>query len=89
MPSLIERLTGRKEKTSEDPVCPDHSVPMLLRGKLGRPARFHDQTSSEYTLIYFCPVEDCANQETRTVRRNQAAVPGAQPERPAYARRNG
>lgn len=88
MPTLIERLTGRKSKSSEVPVCPEHDVPMLLRGKLGRPARFHDQTASEYTLIYFCPVQDCANQEMRDVVRNQAAVPGAQPDRPTYARRN-
>lgn len=69
-------------------MCPDHNTQMLLRGKLGRPARFHDQTASEYTLIYFCPQNDCAYQEERTVRRNQAAVPGAQPDRPSYARRN-
>lgn len=88
MPTLIERLTGRKSKTSGIPVCPDHDTQMLMRGKLGRPARFHDQTASEYTLIYFCPVPDCANQAERTVRRNQAAVPGAQPDRPSYARKN-
>lgn len=88
MPTLIERLTGRRSKESETPVCRDHDMQMLLRGKLGRPSRFHDQTGSEYTLIYFCPVPDCANQDERTVRRNQASVPGAQPDRPSYARRN-
>lgn len=88
MPSLIERLTGKRSKESDVPVCPDHDTQMLLRGKLGRPTRFHDQTASEYTLIYYCPVPDCAYQEDRTVRRNQASVPGAQPDRPSYARRN-
>lgn len=88
MPSLIERITGRRSASPESPVCPDHDREMLLRGKIGRPARFHDQTASEYTLIYFCPEPDCAQQEMRVVRRNQAAVPGAQPDRPAYARRN-
>lgn len=89
MPTLIERLTGKRSKTSEVPVCPDHNTQLLLRGKLGRPARFHDQTSSEYTLIYHCPERGCAYQEQRVVRRNQAAVPGAQPDRPSYSRRNG
>ncbi len=87
MPSLIERLTGKRSKKSETPVCPDHNTQMLLRGKLGRPSRFHDQTGSEYTLIYYCPAHGCAYEEERDVRRNQSAVPGAQPDRPGYARR--
>lgn len=89
MPSLIERITGRREKGDEIPVCPDHKVDMLLRGKLGRPTRFSKQSVSEYKLIYFCPVTGCSNTEERDVRRIQAAVPGAQPERPAFSRRNG
>lgn len=70
------------------PVCPDHGVDLLLRGKLGRPTRFSKQSVSDYTLIYFCPVKGCAHTEEREVRRNQAAVPGAQPERPSFSRRN-
>lgn len=69
-------------------MCPDHNRQLLLRGKLGRPTRFHDQTASEYTLIYQCPEVGCAYQEEQSVRRNQAAVPGAQPDRPSYSRRN-
>lgn len=88
MPSQIERLTSRVDIHSDVPVCPDHDRPMLMRGKVGRPTQYHDQTGSEYTVIYFCPVEDCANQESREVRRNQAAVPGAAPGRPSYSRRN-
>ncbi len=85
---MIERITGRREKDSGIPVCPEHGVEMLMRGKLGRPARFDDQTASEYTLLYVCPTADCAYQESRSVLRNQAAVPGAQPERPKFSRRN-
>lgn len=88
MPTLIEKLTGKRSATSEVPVCPDHNTQMLLRGKVGRATRFHDQTGSEYTLIYYCPEHGCAEQESRDVRRNQASVPGAQPDRPGYARRN-
>lgn len=88
MPSLLERITGRREKDSGVPVCPDHHVEMLLRGKLGRPARFADQTASEYTLVYMCPEPDCDEKAERSVLRNQVAVPGAQPDRPFFARRN-
>ncbi len=88
MPSMIERITGRREKDSGAPVCPEHGVELLLRGKLGRPARFADQTASEYKLLYVCPIADCDYQEARSVLRNQAAIPGAQPERPKFSRRN-
>lgn len=88
MPSLIERITGRREKDSGVPVCPDHQLEMVLRGKVGRPARFADQTASEYRLIYICPVPDCDEKADRPVLRNQAAVPGAAPERPVFSRRN-
>lgn len=88
MPSLIERITGRREKDSDAPVCPDHDVELLYRGKLGRPTRFAKQSVSEYKLIYFCPTKGCSYTEERDVRRNQASIPGAQPERPVFSRRN-
>lgn len=76
-------------RTVDDPAipnCPDHKVDMLLRGKMGRPARFNDQTEEEYTLVYFCPVQNCG--ETALVKRSaaQIPVPGEAPERPSYAR---
>lgn len=85
---MPDRFTGKRVYDSDIPVCPDHGLEMQLRGKLGRPARFHDQQSSEYTLIYYCPHPGCAYTESRDVRRTQVAVPGAQPDRPTYARRN-
>lgn len=88
MPSLIERITGRREKDTGVPVCPIHDMEMLLRGKIGRPARFDDQTASEYRLIYICPEVDCDEKADRPVIRSQAPVPGAQPDRPRFSRRN-
>lgn len=88
MPSLIDRIMGKKAEESEVPICPDHHVEMRLRGKLGRPSRFEDQSASEYTLIYYCPTPDCAQNAMKPVQRNQVAVPGIQPDRPDFSRRN-
>lgn len=69
------------------PHCPDHGVPMRLRGKMGRPARFEDQLQEEYTDIYFCPVHGCG-ESVLTQRKNaQIPVPGSAQPRPDYIRR--
>jgi hypothetical protein len=68
------------------PICPEHKVSMALRGKQGRPARFSAQTEEEYTAIYFCPVPDCNQTETRHVVRTQIPVPGEVPARPSFSR---
>lgn len=86
MPTLLDIIMGKKLEQPEVPVCPDHKIDMHLRGKLGRPTRFADQTSSEYDLLYFCPHETCAQTEMRTVRRSQIPVPGASPDRPEFTR---
>lgn len=88
MATVDTRLATQRINDDSTPVCPDHHVDLRLRGKIGRPARFHDQTLSEYTMIYVCPHDDCSYSESRTVQRNQAAIPGAAPERPAFARVN-
>lgn len=88
MPSLLDRFIGKKVQDPDIPVCPDHKIEMHLRGKLGRPSRFHDQQNQEYTLIYFCPEHGCSNTDTRSVRRTQISVPGAAPERPPFSRSN-
>ncbi|MGH2533876.1 MAG: hypothetical protein ACRDJW_16420 [Thermomicrobiales bacterium] len=84
---ILDVILRRDRVVPDIPECVDHHVQMRLRGKLGRPARFSDQTEEEYTLIYFCPVEGCNH--TAEVRRNasQIAVPGVPPERPSFARR--
>lgn len=70
------------------PVCPNHDVEMRLRGKMGKPTRFSDQSASEYTLIYFCPVEGCNNTDTRERQRLQIPAPDVAPERPIFSRVN-
>lgn len=82
---MVKRMFG----SSDDPlipVCPDHEVEMRLRGKMGKPTRFSDQTASEYTLIYFCPVEGCNRTATRERQRLQIPAPGVAPERPIFSR---
>lgn len=87
MPSLLDNLLGRNAKESEIPECPNHHVEMRLRGKLGTPTYFQEQTESDYTLIYFCPVEGCNETAGREHRRTQIPVPGAAPKRPQFSRR--
>lgn len=84
---LIDVIFRRERHEPPIPICPQHEVQMLLRGKQGRPTRFTDQTEEEYTLIYFCPIEGCNH--TAAVKRvkSQIPVPGEPPERPAFARR--
>ena len=68
------------------PLCPQHDVPMRLRGKLGRPARFESTLQEEYTLVYFCNVRGCG--ESTLVERTNSQIPApgfAQP-RPDYIR---
>ncbi|HVL23811.1 MAG TPA: hypothetical protein VM450_06980 [Thermomicrobiales bacterium] len=86
MPSLLDTILRRNVPEPTIPVCPMHHVEMRLRGKLGRPTRFADQTEQEYTLIYFCPVEGCNETDTRYNARTQIPVPGASPHRPLFSR---
>ncbi len=86
MPTLLDSILGRKVEEPAIPECPDHHIEMRLRGKLGRPTRFSDQTEEEYTLIYFCPEEGCNQTDTRVHRRTQIPVPGVTPHRPLFAR---
>ena len=87
MPSLLDVILRRNLVEPEIPVCPDHKREMLLRGKLGKPTRFTDQSEEEYTLIFYCPEPQC-NQTAERVRvRTQVPVPGESPGRPEFARR--
>ena len=87
MQRVLDIILRRDRVEPPIPVCPDHEVEMRLRGKLGRPTRFSDQTEEEYTLIYFCPVEGCNQTVHRPQVRTQIPVPGEPPERPLFARR--
>ncbi len=86
MPSLIDVIFRRVPVEPEIPVCPDHRIEMRLRGKLGKPTRFAEQAESEYTMIYFCPAEECNQTATRVRVRTQIPVPGESPERPTFSR---
>ena len=86
MPSLLDTILRRTQPEAPVPVCPVHDVEMRLRGKLGRPSRFADQTEEEYTVIYFCPVDKCNETATRANVRTQIPVPGASPHRPMFSR---
>jgi hypothetical protein len=86
MQRMLDIILGRERVVPEIPICPDHKVEMHLRGKLGRPTRFTSQTEEDYTLIYFCPVEECNQTDERERARTQIPVPGEPPERPAFAR---
>lgn len=89
---LLQRLLGfdpapkPRDEVDGVPMCDDHHVPMRLRGKLGRPTRFEDQTQEEYTLVYFCPVEGCNETAEVPQVRSQIPVAGAAPERPPFSR---
>lgn len=86
MPTLMDRILGREDNDPIIPDCPLHHKDMHLRGKLGRPSRFADQTEQEYTLVYYCPEEGCNETATRPLKRTQIPVPGASPERPLFSR---
>ncbi|MGI8477413.1 MAG: hypothetical protein ACR2OO_13735 [Thermomicrobiales bacterium] len=86
MNKVLDALFRRSVVVPEIPVCSDHKQEMRLRGKLGRPTRFSDQTEEEYTLIYFCPVEGCNHTAEVTRTKTQIPVPGESPERPSFSR---
>jgi hypothetical protein len=88
VPNLLDIIFRRNLDEPDVPVCPDHHVEMWLRGKLGRPSRFSDQTEEEYTLIYYCPEEGCNQTAERSQFRREIPVPGEPPARPAFARLN-
>jgi hypothetical protein len=86
MQRFIDTILRRQRPEPAIPHCPEHGIEMRLRGKMGRPARFSDQTEEEYTLIYFCPAPDCGQTATVDRKRSQIPVPGAPQSRPDYAR---
>jgi hypothetical protein len=88
---VLERLRGwvlgQPADEDEIPVCPDHRTQMVLFRKLGKPARFSDQETEAYDLIFRCPVPGCDNTALRQRFRTQIPVPGEVTDRPAWAER--
>ena len=72
---VLDWVFKREREKPDVPVCPNHDVPMQMRGVMGRPARFSYQTEETYTVIYFCPVPGCA--ETAEVQLAMTQIPGA------------
>ena len=87
MQRLLNTVLRRNQIEPATPLCPEHEVEMRLRGKMGRPARFEDQTQETYTLIYFCPVRGCGETVLKETSRSQIPVPGEPQPRPDYIRR--
>jgi hypothetical protein len=84
----VDWLLGR-EQPDDIPHCPDHDEPMELFKKVGKPARYNDQETETYSLLFRCPVPGCNQTAVREWRRTQIPVPGAAPPRPRWAlRRN-
>lgn len=87
MASLLDVILRRNLDESALPICPNHHIEMMLRGKMGRPSRFTGMSEEDYTLIYYCPVEGCNETAERTVTRRQIPVDGVPPKRPNYSRK--
>jgi hypothetical protein len=83
----VGRFFGNKPPTEEEPVCPVHNTPMVIRAKVGKPARFTNQQTQTYTLIFRCPVPQCDETKQITRQRYQVSVPGETLGRPDWAKR--
>lgn len=85
---ILDWVFNRKRVEPDVPLCPNHHTPMQMRGVIGRPTRFNYQTEETYTVIYFCPIQGCAETAETQLAMTQIPVPGAAPRRPDYARRD-
>lgn len=82
---MMRWVRGDETEQDEIPECADHHVPMVLFKKAGKPARFTDQETETYYLLFVCPVEGCGNSAERRRIRTQIPVPGERTERPDWA----
>jgi hypothetical protein len=85
---MIEWMRGDEPVQDDIPECRMHNVPMELFKKVGKPARFQDQETETYALLFRCPVPGCDETAERRRVRNQIPVPGERTARPAYAIRD-
>ena len=83
---LIAWVRGDAPIQDDIPECPAHHVPMELFKKVGKPARFTDQETESYDLLFRCPVPGCDETASRRRVRNQIPVPGETTDRPDWAR---
>lgn len=85
---VLDWVLKRERAKPAVPVCPNHRVPMQMRGVIGAPTRFSYQTEETYSVIFFCPVPGCNETAENQLSMTQIPVPGAAPRRPDYARRD-
>ena len=89
---MVARLLGFGKRDYEAearvPECPDHGTQMELYKKLGRPARYSDQETETYVLIFRCTDPGCDRTAERSRVRNQIPVPGENTERPSWVKRS-
>lgn len=88
MSKLMRWIRGAAIEEEQTPVCPDHGVEMVLFKNVGKPARFSEQATQTYTLLYRCPVPGCDNTAERQRIRNQIPVPGERTARPAWSKQD-
>lgn len=90
MKDLLRWLRGSTLDDVDEsvPVCPNHGVEMDLFKHVGKPARFSDQATQTYTLIYRCPVPGCDETAERDRVRNQIPMRGEQTTRPAWSKQD-
>ena len=82
---MINWIKGVRPAQDDIPRCGTHGEPMVLFKKVGKPARFTDQETETYTLLFRCPVPGCGVTAERQRIRNQIPVPGERTERPGWA----
>jgi hypothetical protein len=85
---MMQWLRGEQPAQDDVPVCRIHGEPMELFKKVGNPARFTDQETATYTLLFRCVVPDCNETDTRRRIRTQIPVPGEITARPEWASRD-
>jgi hypothetical protein len=85
---LVQWIKGVEPEQDDIPRCRAHGEQMELFKKVGKPARFTDQPTESYTLLFRCPVPGCGEHAERTRIRNQIPVPGERTERPVWATRD-
>ncbi len=88
---MVARLLGFGTRDYEAeagiPECPDHGTQMELYKKMGRPARYSDQETATYILLFRCTNPTCNQTAQRDRVRNQIPVPGENTKRPSWVER--
>lgn len=85
---MTQWIRGDEPRQDDIPECRMHHVPMELFKKVGKPARYADQETETYYLLFRCTVQGCDESAERRRLRTQIPVPGERTDRPAWASRD-